>query len=122
MKNTIKQGFLLDENIGYVVLEFLRREGYDAKSILEGIRSISDDEVLEGALMEKRILVTLDKDFGELVYRYSKKHAGVIFLRLKKESPENIIKVLTQVLEMRATQLMGRFVIASEVSMRVRQS
>jgi len=48
-------------------------------------RSIEDHEVLEIARAEDRILITNDKDFGELIYRQQLEHTGVILFRLRDE-------------------------------------
>ena len=53
---------LLDENISTVVIYDLRKDGYDVVSVLENLRGATDDKVLNEALRENRILVTLDKD------------------------------------------------------------
>lgn len=87
--------FLTDENLGRKVPQYLREAGYDVISCLQGS---SDIEVLQLANKEERVLITLDKDFGELVFKEKLIHKGVIFLRLRKESIENKKKVLLKVL------------------------
>lgn len=111
---------LLDENIGYLVLEELRKRGYDAKSILESNRGTDDATVLRLASEEGRILATLDRDFGRLVFLKSQKHVGVIFLRLSKETSKNILSVLLAVLENYEDKVQNRFVTASESGIRIR--
>jgi len=111
---------LLDENIGYATAGELRRQGHNVKSILEKHPSLDDVSVLTIAEKERRILVTLDKDFGKLIFLNSRKHMGVIFLRPKKESPENVIRILTSVIERYGDKLINRFVTVSEDSVRLR--
>ena len=111
---------LLDENIGYLVLSALRGKGYDVKSILEENPSLDDAAVLALAEKEQRILVTLDKDFGRLIFLNSKKHVGVIFLRLRKESPANILALLTDIFSRYQDKLLHRFVTVSENNIRFR--
>jgi len=111
---------LLDENIGYLVVRDLRSQGYDVKSILEEKPSLDDVAVLKLAEKERRILVTLDKDFGKLIFLNSRKHVGVIFLRPQKESPANILALLTNVLKSYQNKLPNRFVTVSESNIRFR--
>lgn len=85
---------LLDENIGTLVEVSLHRAGFDTVSVLKTMRGASDADVIKRALAEDRTVVTLDRDFGYLVHREAKSHAGVIFLRLKDESPQNIARIL----------------------------
>ena len=59
----------------------LRDDGHDVTHVLEKIAGATDDEVLLAAYDEGRILLTEDKDFGELVYRLKKPSRGIILLR-----------------------------------------
>lgn len=116
----IKLKLLLDENIGGGVVGLLREQGLDAKSILEDSPGAEDLDILKQAVSEQRILVTLDKDFGKLIFLNSNKHVGVIFLRLQKETVDNIFKVLWSILKFYGSELSGKFVTASEYSVRIR--
>ena len=78
--------FLLDENVGKLVAEFLRKKGYDVKSAIEEFRGYPDEKILKIASKENRILVTLDQDFGRMICQSKPPHKGVILLRLKNES------------------------------------
>lgn len=116
-----KLRLLLDENIGKSVAKHFRRENYDVLSIAESdYLGLSDEGILSIALAEKRILVTLDKDFGYMIFLNSLKHSGVILLRLHNESPNNLIKVLDQLLVSLKENEFGKFVVASEKGFRIR--
>lgn len=58
-----KPKLLLNENIGIKVANFLRSRNYDVKSAIEDFKGISDKELLEIAVKEDRVVVTLDTDF-----------------------------------------------------------
>ena len=61
--------FLLDENVEHRIATFLRNEGHDVTTIVEDYtRSIDDREVLHLAQTEGRILITNDRDCGELIF------------------------------------------------------
>ncbi len=115
-----KPRLLLDENIGVFVTANLRQDGYDIFSILESMPGAIDLQVLAKARREKRILITLDKDFGRLVHFRFRKHAGVILLRLNDESPKNIYRILTLTLNQPSVKLKGKFVVATETKIRLR--
>ena len=75
--------FLLDENADERLADYLRRLGHDATTIRNDYtRSIEDRDVLAIALREQRILITNDRDFGELIIRERLAHAGAIYFRL----------------------------------------
>lgn len=111
---------LLDENIGRAVALRLRKSSWDAASILEESPGIEDTEILKKATKEKRIVVTLDQDFGALIFRDSNKHVGVLLLRLGKESSENIFNTINRVLIQHGKKLEKKFTVASELQVRIR--
>lgn len=115
-----KPKLLLDENIGHVPADVLTARGYDVATIAQGDAGLRDEFVLEKSLRDNRILITLDKDFGRLVYQQSKRHVGVIFLRMKKESAENIKNTILKVLENFGKSFPGKFITASESRIRIR--
>jgi len=115
-----KPKLLLDENIGYKVLLLLRKTGYDTTGIIEDSSGVKNITVLKVALKQKRVLVTLDRDFGKLVFSKSKKHFGILFLRLEKESPELIFSVIQRVISQYGSKLHNQFTTATEYSVRIR--
>src|SRR5438046_377117 len=75
--------FLLDENADLRLADRLRDLGHDVKSVAADFDySLPDAQVLSIAHQEQRVLITNDKDFGELVFRLLQPHAGVILFRL----------------------------------------
>ena len=81
-----------------------------------------DSHILARALSEERILVTNDKDFGELVFRRHQGHHGVVLLRLQDESAANRVRVVEAVLAQYADRLVGHFTVATEGGVRIRSS
>jgi predicted nuclease of predicted toxin-antitoxin system len=75
--------FVVDESADARVAVDLRRRGHDVKLIAQDYRpGLPDPDVLAIARREERILITDDRDFGELVFRHQHAHAGVIYFRL----------------------------------------
>lgn len=110
--------FLVDECTGPAVAHWLRAQGYEVFSVYEQARGMNDDDVIQKAFTENRILVTNDKDFGEKIYRGRRPHRGVILLRLDDERAANKIAVLRQLLEGYADQLAEQFVVVTETRVR----
>jgi predicted nuclease of predicted toxin-antitoxin system len=76
---SLKVKFLLDSNTGRAVAEWLRQQGHDVfEARLEP--DPGDTELLERAANEGRILITIDTDFGELIFRQRMRHAGLVRL------------------------------------------
>lgn len=63
------------------MIRALREAGNDVVAIAEIAKGATDEQVLERALSEKRVLITEDRDFGELVYARGRPSAGVILVR-----------------------------------------
>jgi predicted nuclease of predicted toxin-antitoxin system len=78
----------------------------------------ADDKVLAWAVAEDRILITNDKDFGEMIFRERLKHRGVIFLRLSDERSANKIEILKHLLENYSEKLPNQFVTVTETKVR----
>jgi predicted nuclease of predicted toxin-antitoxin system len=75
--------FLLDQSTDARIITFLAKLGHDTTRIgADYPGGIPDEQVLAIANNEGRILITDDRDFGELVIRSGLAHAGVIYLRL----------------------------------------
>lgn len=111
--------FLLDENIGKKVAQFLFHLGHSVSRIREINPGIDDSLVLDLALSENAILVTADKDYGELVFKAQQPHSGIIFLRLEGQSSENKIKSLKSLLS-KYKNLENKFTVVKEKEGRFR--
>ena len=110
--------FLVDECTGPRVAEWLRTEGHEVFSVYDDARGIDDEIIILKALDENWILITNDKDFGELVFRERRKHHGVVFLRLSDERALNKINVLQSLLKNHADKLNDQFVTVTEKTVR----
>ena len=73
--------FVADESCAGPVIRALREAGHDVVAIAEIAKGATDEQVLERAVSEKRVLITEDRDFGELVYARGRSSAGVILVR-----------------------------------------
>ena len=115
--------FLLDENVDLPLADYLHEQGHDATAVaLDYARSIKDQDVLEIARAEGRILITNDKDFGALIYQEQLEHAGVIFFRLRDESIPAKIARLAEVLAEHADDLGdGAYIVVTDRRIRVRK-
>jgi predicted nuclease of predicted toxin-antitoxin system len=110
--------FLVDENAGVVVANWLRTQEHEVFSVYEEARGIDDDEIIKKAFDENWILITSDKDFGEKVYREQKPHRGVVLLRLENERSINKIDVLRRLLDGYFEQLTDSFIVVTEKQVR----
>lgn len=110
--------FLVDECTGSKVATWLRDASYEVFSVFDQARGMTDDDILAKAFTENWILITNDKDFGEMVFRERRKHHGVVFMRLEDERAANKIEVLRRLLESYAGKLPEQFVVVTETKIR----
>lgn len=113
--------FLVDECVGSTVALWLKSKGYDVVSVCDECPGITDNQVLKKSLDEGRILITSDKDFGEMVFKKKLEHCGIVLLRLSQENPQNKIKVIDQILNKYSDSLWHNFVVVGETSIRIIQ-
>ncbi|MDR3605327.1 MAG: DUF5615 family PIN-like protein [Syntrophaceae bacterium] len=79
---------LANENFPREAIEALRQDGHDVIWVRTEFPGVSDGEVLAYAEAENRIVVTFDKDFGELAFRSGLRiSSGVILFRITPRSP-----------------------------------
>lgn len=111
--------FIVDENTGPSVARWLANKGYDIFSVYDSSPGLSDEAILAKAFAENFIIITCDKDFGELVYKQQLPHRGVILLRLNDETPPAKIKKLEFLLAEHQEHLIDKFVVVSDAGIRV---
>ena len=61
--------FLANENIPLNSIKSIRESGYDISAIIEDNPGVTDEQVLKIALLENRIILTFDRDYGELIFK-----------------------------------------------------
>ena len=111
-----------DESVDYPIVLELRLEGYEILSILENYPGISDEEVLRISNQQNSLLLTVDKDFGEMVYRLKQIHKGVILIRLEGQSMKNKILITKAAFKEYKHKLLDSFTVISSTSIRIRSN
>jgi predicted nuclease of predicted toxin-antitoxin system len=93
---------LADENFPGDAVNALRQLGNDVAWVREDSPGISDIQVLDRAQHESRILITFDKDFGELAFRYGlPASCGIILFRISTPSPGHVSSLAVAALRQR---------------------
>ena len=103
-------------------VERLRTAGHEVLFLNEYEAGISDDEILSRAVREKAVVITNDKDFGELVVRHGFESRGVIFLRLYDLPLSERIEIVLNVISSLGEELEVAFTTISKESVRIRKS
>jgi predicted nuclease of predicted toxin-antitoxin system len=112
--------FLFDESSDAPVAAALREDGHAVYCVWESLTGIDDDAVLSMANKRRAILVTADKDFGELVFRLGRAAVGVVLLRLHgREMGEKVAIVTTAVRDF-GERMTGAFTVVTPTLIRIR--
>lgn len=111
---------MADECCDAELVSSLRGDGHDVLYVLERKPGVSDGEVLIEAYNEERILVTEDKDFGELVYRLKKRARGIILIRMDVKERQMKWLRLKKLIEHYKERLPGHFVVIDSHKYRFR--
>jgi predicted nuclease of predicted toxin-antitoxin system len=90
--------FIADENIPKETVDLLKKQGVNIVSVTKFASGLSDIEVLDLANKNGRIVITFDKDFGQLIFKEKRKTKGLILLRFAPKSPQQIAKRIQHVL------------------------
>ena len=114
--------FLADENIDKHIVQLLRQKGYQITYISESAPGSPDDEVLRLANKDGSILMTSDKDFGELIFRQRQTTAGVILIRLHGKKSQEKADIVLGAVEEHADVLLGAFTVITEAGVRFRKT
>ena len=112
--------FLADESVERALVVVIRSIGHDVTYVAELAPGIEDEEVLSRANVEARLLLTNDKDFGELVFRSQRSTEGILLLRLGTERVTGKIVALRTLLENHAHLLPGHFTVLGAQQIRRR--
>jgi len=113
---------LADEGVDKRIVEQLRHAGHDVLYVAEMEPSINDDLVLRRANENHALLVTEDKDFGELAYRQALVHGGVVLVRLMGLSSSTKATTVAEVFEAHSSELLDAFTVISPGMVRIRKS
>jgi predicted nuclease of predicted toxin-antitoxin system len=111
--------FLVDESTGRKTCELLIEAGHDAVFVGDAMPGSADEVVLSRAESENRILITDDKDFGELVFRLDRPSTGVILLRTSKSNSVRRNRILLDVIK--NMHLEGYFTTVAEKTVKSRK-
>ncbi len=110
---------LADENIAVQVVERLRQDGHNVRYTIQG-QGVADTIVLDMAYEQKALLITDDKDFGELVIRNKQQAFGVLLVRLPGFSFDQKAEIVANVVSEYGDALITAFTVITAKNIRSR--
>ncbi|MES2196724.1 MAG: DUF5615 family PIN-like protein [Pseudomonadota bacterium] len=113
--------WLADECVAAPLVVFLRTSGHDVLYIAESAAGSSDADVISLALRENRLLLTEDKDFGDLVFRRQRTVPGVVLMRTDFDNPMRKALRLQATITRYGEELFGRYTVVEDGRVRSRR-
>lgn len=112
---------LADESVDKDIVLRLRHDGHDVGYVAEMSPGIMDEEVLILANNENILLLTADKDFGELIFRQGYVKRGIVLYRLAGLSPQEKAEIVSLAIAEHSDDLLKSFSVVMERAVRIRR-
>jgi predicted nuclease of predicted toxin-antitoxin system len=113
--------FLIDVGVGKKVEEWFRENKYDVKCVRDINIRAKDADILRLAALENRMIITMDKDFGELVYNSGMLHSGVLILRLDDAKGEDKVDIVKRIVTGFSEKIENKFCVFQDGKLRIRE-
>ena len=110
---------LADESCDFAVVRALREAGFNVTAVSEFSPGAEDNIVIDLAMRERRLVITEDKDFGQLIYAGGRATVGVLFLRYPAGARALMAESVVEVIKKHGDRLMGRFVVLQPGRVRI---
>lgn len=112
--------YLADESVDFPIIKQLRNSGFEVASIAELSPGISDESVFSKSVQGNLILITSDKDFGEIVFRLKRVNAGIVLLRINGLQNTEKAEMVGQIFINHSNKFMNKFVVIERDNLRIR--
>jgi predicted nuclease of predicted toxin-antitoxin system len=113
--------FLANENFPLLSIRLLREAGHRVVSIIQDAPGSKDEAILKRAHFERLIILTFDRDYGELIYRHQNlPPAGVVYFRFAPATPPEPAEILISVMASADFSVIGKFTIVERGRVRQR--
>jgi predicted nuclease of predicted toxin-antitoxin system len=112
--------FLADENIEYPIISILRENKVDILAVREIMKGATDLEIIEYAFLNNLLIITSDKDFGELTFRLQRPSCGIILLRNPETDCKVKAEMLLAALQKISEDALNKFIVIDNFRIRLR--
>ncbi len=114
-----KLKFLIDVGVGKKTEDWLKENGYDIRTVRNINPRARDIEILQIAASESRMVITMDKDFGELVHKFGIGHAGVLILRLEDANGDRKAEIVRKIMHEHYDKIKNKFCVFQNGRLRI---
>ncbi len=114
------QKFIIDVGVGKIIEEWLKKEGYEVIIIRTINAAMEDMEIIKLANQQDAVIISMDKDFGELVFKKKLFHKGILLLRLEDAVAEEKLAAIQNILPKYLTEIRDNFSVYQNGKLRFR--
>lgn len=111
--------FLADESCDFAVVRAQREAGHDVEAVKDVLQGAPDHAVIDRADREAGILLTEDKDFGQLVFSGALNSPGVIFIRFPGSARQEMTSAVVKFVDDNADKIAQRFIVVQPGRIRI---
>jgi predicted nuclease of predicted toxin-antitoxin system len=112
---------LADESVDGPIVARLRQDGYEVLYVAEMQPGISDDAVLGLANQQQCLLVTADRDFGDLVFHQHRLMSGIVLIRLAGLPSHVKAEIVSGIMREREGEMLHAFSVITRRAVRIRR-
>jgi predicted nuclease of predicted toxin-antitoxin system len=112
--------YLVDVGVGKKVENWLKENGFDVLSVRDIDSRAKDSQILRWAVDQQRMIISMDKDFGELVYNSGQPHTVVLILRLEDADGDTKVDVIKKILAEFYDKIESHFCVFQDGRLRIR--
>ncbi len=112
---------IADESVDSGIVKGLRQKGIVVFSIAEECWGIKDSEVLKIACEKQSLLITEDKDFGELAFRLKFQHKGILLIRLSELPRTERLIMAVETISQNLNIMENNFSVLTKTGLRVKK-
>ncbi len=120
-KNKPGLKLLFDVGVSKKAEEHFKNLGFDVFAVRDVDASMKDIDILKFAVKEQKLIITMDKDFGELVFNSKKTHSGVLLLRMEDANWKEKIDTLSEIFKKYSKDIAGNFSVYKNGKLRIRK-
>lgn len=113
--------FVADQCVAGPIIDRLRADGWDVTAVRDAAPGIRDPKVLALAVQAGAVLLTEDKDFGELAYRDALPHCGIVLIRVDELRRDLRAEVVSAAVRQHQAELPGAFTVITPSGVRIRK-
>ena len=112
--------FVVDVGVGRIIETWLAEQSFSVISIRTMNPEMPDTDIMELANRENAIIISMDKDFGELIYKNKVEHQGILLLRLEDAVAEEKLAVIQNIFPEHLLSITNKFAVYQNGKLRIR--